>query len=305
MTLVILAAGMGSRYGGLKQLDPMTEHGEFIPDFSVYDAKRVGFDRVVFIIKKENEELFRETIGHRIENQLKVDYAYQSVEIVPQGVEIPEGRTKPWGTGHALLCAREAVGNDNMAVINADDFYGADAYRIVGDFLKKLSKDSPEFCMAGYVLKNTLSENGSVSRGICETDRAGYLREIAERTKIYRDKNFRTVFEEKGEIVRTDENGWVSMNFWGFTPAIFPLLEDGLKRFFKENRGDLQKKEFYLSTCVGDAVKTGKCRVKVLPTDAVWYGVTYPEDKPAVVAAIAEMVKNGRYPDGLFDDDRT
>lgn len=301
--MIILAAGMGSRYGGLKQLDPMTGHGEFIPDFSVYDAKRAGFDRVVFIIKKEHEELFRQTIGNRISKQIKVDYVYQSVDMVPAGVKVPEGRVKPWGTGHALLCAKDAVGGDTLAVINADDFYGADAYRQVGAFLKSRSPEESEFCMAGYVLKNTLSENGSVSRGICQTDDSGYLTDVVERTKIYQTKDGETVFEENGRISPTDENGWVSMNFWGFTPAIFPLLEHGFAEFFEKNSGDLEKKEFYLSMCVGEAVKSGQCRVRVLPTDAKWYGVTYPEDKPAVVAAIAGLAESGAYPDGLFGED--
>ena len=299
MTLVILAAGMGSRYGGLKQLDSMTSNDEFIIDFSIFDALRSGFDKVVFIIKKENEQDFRDTIGDRIEKHIKVEYAFQSLDMIPAGFSVPEGRKKPWGTGHALLCAREAVGNDNLMVINADDFYGRDAFAAVAGFLKKTDRSKAEFCMAGYVLKKTLTENGSVSRGICETDKQGYLVGIEERTKIYRNGEGQTVFEENGEIFPTDENGFVSMNCWGLTPQIFPILEENFRAFLSENGQD-QKKEFYLPVCIGFAMKQNKCSVRVLPTDAQWYGVTYSDDKPAVTAAIKALIDSGAYPCGLF-----
>ena len=301
MTLVILAAGMGSRYGGLKQLDPMTKHGEFILDFSVYDAKLAGFDKVVFIIKKENEQLFRDTVGSRIEKQIDVAYAFQSIDKIPAGFSVPEGRAKPWGTGHALLCAKEAVGSDNMMVINADDFYGRDTFMQIAGFLRDLPKNEARFCMAGFVLKNTLTEHGSVSRGVCQTDGTLGLVGIQERTKIFRDASGSTVFEEDGVLYPTDENGYVSMNSWGLTPRIFDLLEEGFAEFLSGEGGSSQKKEFYLPVLIGEALKKNACSVKVLPTSSAWYGVTYPEDKPKVVSAVSSLVASGAYPDGLFD----
>lgn len=301
MTLVILAAGMGSRYGGLKQLDPMTEKGEFILDFSVFDAKSAGFDKIVFIIKREMEELFRETVGNRISRQIEVSYAYQSVNDLPQGHSVPEGRVKPWGTGHALLCAKDAVGDDTMMVINADDFYGRETFAAIGSFLKKTDKSGSDFCMGGYILKNTLTENGSVSRGICVVDEKGYLQNITERTKIYRAADGQVVFEEDGVLTPTDEKGYCSMNCWGFTPAIFDYLEKGFEAFLSCSEGDPIKREFYLPACVDSAMKAGKCSVSVLPTEAKWYGVTYPEDKEYVVSSIKALIESGAYPNGLFD----
>lgn len=302
MTLVILAAGMGSRYGGLKQLDPMTENGEFIIDFSIYDAKRAGFDRVCFIIKKENEELFKETVGKRMEKQMEVVYAYQELSMLPAGYAVPEGRVKPWGTGHALLCARDAVGDDCMMVLNADDFYGADSFFSMAEFLKNAGEG--QFAMSGFILKNTLTENGSVSRGICEIDPEGYLLSVTERTKIYRDAAGNTVFEEDGKVFPTDENSCVSMNCWGFTPDIFRILEEEFGLFLKADGEDPSidplKREFYLPKCVDTAMKKGRCHVKVLPSHSKWYGVTYPEDKPKVAASIKEMIRKGEYPKALF-----
>ena len=303
MTLVVMAAGMGSRYGGLKQLDPMTEHGEVILDFSVYNAKRAGFDKVVFVIKKEMEDLFREKVGNRMEKQIQVEYAYQALDMLPKGAKVPEGRVKPWGTGHALLCAKEAVGKDNLMVINADDFYGAEAFAAIGGFLAGTPTDSPQFSMAGFVLKNTLTENGSVSRGICVTDKEGFLSCIDERTKIYRRADGQVVYFENDVEYPTDENGYVSMNCWGFTPQIFDFLESGFEEFIKSSGQEL-KKEFYLPACVDAAMKKGACSVKVLPTHHRWYGVTYPEDKASVVSAIKSKIESGEYPDGLFEQKR-
>ena len=303
MTLVILAAGMGSRYGGLKQLDPMTKHGEFILDFSVFDAKRAGFDKVVFIIKKENEELFRQTVGDRIGRQIEVSYAYQSTDMLPAGYVVPEGRVKPWGTGHALLCAKEAVGSDKMMVINADDYYGPQAFALAADFLRKTDASSSDFCMIGYIMKNTLTENGSVSRGVCRTDKDKYLVGIDERTRIYRRGDGQVVYEEEGVCTPINEDGYASMNCWGFTPRIFDFLERDFIEFLDTGAKDpSNKKEFYLPGCVGTELKRGNCRVKVLATGDKWYGVTYPEDKPGVVAAVSGMVASGLYPDGLFED---
>ena len=300
MTLVILAAGMGSRYGGLKQLDPMTKHGEFILDFSVFDAKKAGFDKVVFIIKKENEELFKETVGDRIGAQIEVKYAFQSVDMVPEGVVIPEGRTKPWGTAHALMCGRDAIGDDNMLVINADDFYGSEAFEAVGEFLKNTPKTDVSYCMAGYILRNTLTEYGSVSRGICEVDENNMLTLINERTKIYRKSDGSVVFLEGDTEYPTDENGYCSMNFWGLTPMVFGQLEKELADFFADPAGDPCKKECYLPVCINRIKDKGECTVKVLPTEAKWIGVTYPEDKPKVVEAVSQLIADGKYPDGLF-----
>ncbi len=301
MTLVILAAGMGSRYGGLKQLDPMTKHGEFIIDFSVFDAKKAGINKVVFIIKKELEELFRKTIGDRIESFVEVEYAYQELSALPEGFSVPQGREKPWGTVHALLSAKEAVGNDNMIVINADDFYGKDAYEIVADFLVRTDKNKAEFCLAGYPLKNTLTDNGSVSRGVCAVDENNVLIGMDERKKIYREPSGRVVYEENGIVTETDENGYASMNFWGFTPEVFPLMEKEFKEFLVSEDEDITKKELCLSTCIDSALKQGKCSVKVLPTSASWFGVTYHEDKEYVAESIRKMVESGIYPDGLFE----
>ncbi len=301
MTLVILAAGMGSRYGGLKQLDPMTEKGEFILDFSVFDAKRAGFDKVVFIIKKEMEELFRETVGNRISKQIEVSYAYQALDALPEGFAIPEGRVKPWGTGHALLCAKDAVGDDPFMVINADDFYGKESYEAIAGFLKNADPKKNSFCMAGYILKNTLTENGSVSRGVCEVDEQGLLTKITERTKIYRDEQGKVVYEEEGICYPTDENGYCSMNCWGFTSGMFAFLEEGFTAFLKNEKGDPLKKEFYIPFCVDDAMKAGSCTVSVLPTPAKWYGVTYPQDKEYVVSSIKNLIETGAYPNGLFE----
>ena len=299
MTLVILAAGMGSRYGGLKQVDAMTEKGEAILDFSVFDARRAGFDRVCFIIKKEIEEEFKEKVGNKIAEHIDVVYAYQALEKLPGWFTLPEGRIKPWGTAHALLCAKNEIGNDPMVVLNADDFYGKETFEALGNFLKTAKPG--EYAMAGYILKNTLTENGSVSRGVCVTDEKGYLSEITERTKIYRTADGVTVYEENGTETPTDENGIVSMNCWAFTSDIFALTEEYFEKFLKTPTDNPLKREFYLPFCVNEAMNDGKCTVKVLPVPSKWYGVTYPEDKPKVVASIRALIEAGEYPDGLFE----
>ncbi len=299
MKLVVLAAGMGSRYGGLKQLDPMTENGEVIVDFSVYDAILAGFDEVVFIIKKENQEIFDETVKKRMEGKIKVTFAYQDISMLPEGYTVPEGRVKPWGTGHALLCAKEAIGDDCFAVINADDFYGRDTYMKIGKFLKENKDNKGAFCMGGFILKNTLTENGTVSRGICKTDDNNYLVSIVERTKIQRVDG-ETVFFEDGVMYPTDENGYASMNCWGFTSKVFDFLGEYFKDFLDTKTGNEEKKEFYLPAAVGKGMENGLCTVKVLPTDAKWYGVTYAEDKPFVKSSIRGHIESGEYPDGLW-----
>lgn len=304
MKLVILAAGMGSRYGGLKQLDPITENGEFIIDFSVFDAKSSGFDEIVFIIKEENLELFRETVGERLAGKIKVSYAFQDITMLPEGFSVPEGRIKPWGTGHALLCAEKAVGNDKFAVINADDFYGADTFRKLAAFLKDTPVEGNGYCMAGYVLKNTLTENGSVSRGICTVDENYNLISVVERTKILRNEKGETVFIEDGISYPTDENGYASMNCWGFTPGFFAYLKADFKKFLETLPEEKKEKgEFYLPFAVANAIERKDATVKLIPTDSRWYGVTYIEDKPFVKQSIKAIVDRGDYPkDGLWKD---
>lgn len=304
MTLIIMAAGMGSRYGGLKQLDPLGPGGEFLLDYSIYDAKAAGFDKVVFVIKKENLELFRETVGKRIENAIHVEYAFQDINDIPEGVVIPEGRVKPWGTAHAVYCCRKLV-NEPFAVINSDDFYGADAFRCLAGYLGANASDKVHrYCMAGYMLKNTLTENGSVSRGVC-SDTDGYLTTIAEHTKIERLADGRVVntFED-GSVEQLPEELHVSMNCWGFTPDFFETLEKGLTAFFEKNRGEaLNKAEYYLLTAVQDEINSQTATVRILETDAKWFGVTYREDRPKVVASIGELIDAGVYPEKLWAND--
>lgn len=295
MTLVILAAGMGSRYGGLKQLDPITENGEFIIDFSVYDAIKAGFDKVIFIIKKENYELFKSTIGDRVSPFIKVEYAFQELDNLPEGFSVPEGRTKPWGTTHALLCCNGML-NENFAVINADDFYGREAFVEIYDFLSKTSGTA--YGMAGYTLKNTLTENGTVSRGVCVTDKNGFLVDIDERTKIC-EKDGKVKFFEGDTWHEVDGNSNVSLNFWAFTPDIFDYLSESFNEFLKKE-GDQLKSECYIPVTIKEALAKGKATVKVVPTDSLWYGVTYIEDKPYVVEKINAMITSGKYPNGLW-----
>lgn len=301
MTLVIMAAGMGSRYGGLKQLDPITENGEFIIDFSIYDAIKAGFDKVVFIIKRENYDAFVETVGSRIEGHVKVEYVFQDLDALPEGVTVPEGRVKPWGTAHAVLCAADKV-DDNFAVINADDFYGFDSYKRIYDFFEGQNSDDgvAHFAMAGYVLKNTLTENGHVSRGECVVDGEGMLTSITERSKLIRREDGQVVYLDDGGETVIDENTPVSMNCWGFTPAIFDHIRGGIVDFFKSPTFDPVKGEYYLPSAVTEMMNAGKCDVKLLPTSAKWYGVTYHEDKEYVVGQIKAMIDSGIYPRGLW-----
>ena len=299
MTLVILAAGMGSRYGGLKQIDPITDHGEFIIDFSIYDAVKAGFDKVVFIIKEENYDAFRETVGARVEPYIKVEYAFQALDKIPAGFSIPDGREKPWGTSHALLCAEEFV-DDNFAVINADDFYGRDAYMKLAEHLKAIDKTSTDYCMIGYVLRNTLTENGTVSRGRCVTNADGMLESITELTKIRTAGADAEYINDSGEWEALAGDTVVSMNCWGLTPAIFPELRAGFEGFLASEKGKALKSEYYLPGAVDDQMKDGKCAVKVYATSAAWYGVTYSEDKEGVKNALRALMDGGEYPHKLW-----
>ena len=298
MTLVILAAGMGSRYGGLKQIDPITENGEFILDFSVFDAIRGGFDKVVFVIKKENLDVFRDTVGKRFEERIKVEYVFQSIDDIPDGFSVPEGRVKPWGTAHALLAARDAV-KDPFAVINADDFYGESAYRMIAEHYKNTGADTVgHYCMIGYTLENTLTENGTVSRGVCRADSNGKLVEVTERTKIKKVGDVAESVEESGTYTFPLDSV-VSMNCWGFTPDIFDGVMDGFVRFLSSAEGDPQKREYYLPFAVTELMNDGKCDVTLYHSRDPWYGVTYAEDKASVKESIAGLIKSGRYPEKL------
>lgn len=298
MTLVVLAAGMGSRYKGLKQVDPISRAGEFIIDFSVYDAIRSGFNKVVFIIKRDLYDTFRQTIGKRLERFIEVRYVFQENQFL-EGVPVPPDRVKPFGTAHALLACLGEV-NEPFVVINADDFYGADAFRCVAEYLQNHPYDGKcHFCMAGYVLDNTLSKSGYVSRGECFVDASGYLTGITERTKICEDGD--TVKYLDGEAWKPiPRETTVSMNFFGFTPEILTYIRDGFLCFVHDPATDLATAEYYLPHAVTQMLRDGLCDIRVLHTSAKWFGVTYPEDKPAVAEEIDKMISSGIYPDGLW-----
>lgn len=301
MTLLILAAGMGSRYGGLKQIDPIGPSGEFIVDYSIYDAMKAGFDKVVFVIKEDNLELFRDTIGKRIEKHIDVEYVFQKLQDIPEGRTIPEGRVKPWGTGHAVLEAANAV-KDNFVVINSDDFYGRDSFLKLGQFLKENTKSNSinHFSMAGFVLENTITENGHVSRGVCETDKDGFLTTVTERTKIQRN-GCNIQYFENDAWKDISPKSIVSMNCWAFTPEIFGHLSSLFDSFFENSENaDMLKAEFYLPFAVQDMITKGTCNVRVLQTSSKWYGVTYREDRASVVNAIRSMTETGIYPEKLW-----
>ena len=297
MILAILAAGMGSRYGGLKQIDPMTENGEFIIDFSVYDAIQAGFDKVVFIIKKENYEVFSETVGKRVSSHIKTYYAFQDLCDLPDGFSVPQGRTKPWGTAHAVYAARDYL-TENFAVINSDDFYGRDAFIKAANHLKEM-ENGEHYCMVGYRLGNTLTDSGTVSRGECYVDENGMLTSVTERTDIKKQENDAAYMNDNGEWTDLPFSTVVSMNFWGLTPGAIPMISDGFQAFL-EKRGHELKSEYYLPGAIDDFMKAGKCDVRVYATDAQWYGVTYAEDKEYVKSSIRAMIENGVYPKGLW-----
>ncbi len=299
MTLFILAAGMGSRYGGLKQIDPFTENGEFIIDFSIYDAIKAGFDRVVFVIKKENYEAFKETVGQRVEDKIKVEYVFQGLDSLVPTDKIPADRVKPWGTTHALLCAKDVL-DDSFIVINADDFYGRDAFFKAAEFLKNAGDNSNHFCMVGYHLGNTLTDNGSVARGICNVNGEGMLDGIVERTKLFKEDGGAYFTDDNGETVHHANDTIVSMNFWGFTPRVFKGLEEDFIAFINDASREPLKSECLLPNTIGKMMKAGECDVKVLPTTAKWFGVTYSEDKPDAIAKLKSLIESGEYPNGLW-----
>ena len=300
--LVILAAGMGSRYGGLKQIDPVDEQGHKIIDFSIYDAVRAGFGKVVFIIKKENEKDFRECVGDAVSKHIEVEYVHQELTRVPEGFEIPEGRVKPWGTAHAILCCKDVV-KEPFAVINADDYYGRSAFEELYRFLTTHEDDEKyRYAMVGYELGNTLTENGSVARGVCVTDENGYLKEIAERTKIVKTETAAAYTEDDGATwTELALDVPVSMNMWAFSPSILKELDSAVEKFFaSEVAGNPLKSECFLPIEVDKLLKAGKATVEVLHSADKWFGVTYKEDKPFVVESIAKLKAAGVYPEVLW-----
>ena len=299
ITLVVLAAGMGSRYGGLKQLDALGPNGESVMDYSVFDAIRAGFDRVVFIIRKDFEKEFREHIGSRYDGKIKVDYAFQSLSDLPGGYKVPEGREKPWGTGHAVYSAREII-NGPFAVINADDFYGEDCYRKLAGFLKNC-QDSEKIsgCIATFVLENTLSENGSVSRGLCSISDDSLLKKVVEHTTISRNAEGKVISLFEGKELELTGKEQVSMNAWGFSGKIVEKLTALFEEFLAA-RGTELKSEFYLPGAVDRLINDNIANITVLNSTDNWFGVTYREDKPFVQAAIRKLIADGRYPETLF-----
>ena len=298
--LVVMAAGMGSRYGGLKQIDPVGSQGEAILDYSIYDAHQAGFETVVIIIKEAIRKDFMETAGKRLEKApVEIRYAYQELDKLPAGITIPEGRTKPWGTSHAVLCAREQIDGAPFAVINADDYYGKAAFQVIFDALSA-STEPNGYCMVGYELGKTVTENGSVARGVCQIDDKGYLTEVIERTSIETyEGGIR--YQENGEYTDLPADTTVSMNMWGFMPSFLDEIEDRFAAFLKEAiPGNPLKCEYFLPLPVSQLIKEGRATVKVLTSPDRWFGVTYAADKPVVVAALKAMTDEGKYPDGLW-----
>lgn len=297
-TLLVLAAGIGSRYGGFKQMDPVGPSGEFIIDYSVYDAIRAGFDKVVYLINRTIEEDFKRTIGARTARHVAVDYAFQELDSLPEGYTRPPTRSKPWGTGHALLACRNQI-NEPFAVINADDFYGAESYPPLSDFLTTTSSDPSLYAMVGFTLGKTVSEYGHVARGICEADDNGYLITISERTRIERrDEGLGYVDEDSPWTPLTGQE-LVSMNFWGFKPSIFEKLDRDFDAFLKSSIND-PKAEFFIPSVVDTLIQEKTARVRVLRSSSQWFGVTYPQDKDPVIAQVRALREAGVYPDNLW-----
>lgn len=309
-SLVIMAAGIGSRFGGgIKQLEPVGMHGEIIMDYSIHDAIEAGFNKIIFIIRKDIEEAFREVIGERIEAickqlNVEIDYAFQAIDDLPKGVKLPKDRTKPWGTGQAVLACKGLI-KEPFAVINADDYYGKESFFKLHDFLEEYTPEKPtDFCAAGFILKNTLSENGGVTRGVCQVNENGYLTGIDETKNIIKVGNKAAVQKEDGQEP-IDENSHVSMNMWGLTPEFVGLLEEGFVEFFENIKGDEAKElkgEYLLPIYIDELLKKGKVSVRLLETQDKWFGVTYKEDKPVVVEAIRNLKKEGLYPENLWEE---
>ncbi|HEY5040745.1 MAG TPA: sugar phosphate nucleotidyltransferase [Verrucomicrobiae bacterium] len=294
-TLLVLAAGMGSRYGGLKQIDPVGPAGETIIDYSIYDAMRAGFGKLVFVIRKDIEQPFREIVGARFEKRIAVEYVFQELDKLPAPHTLPAGRTKPWGTTHAILMAENVI-KENFAAINADDFYGRQAYQVL---VRHLTSGTPDYAMVGFILKNTLSDHGSVARGVSRVDGNDYLTHIVEMMKIERDGQGAKNTEPDGKITRLTGDEAVSMNFWGFTPALFPQIKAEFGKFLQKAGGE-QKSECYIPATVGELVTSGRARCKVLRSSDSWFGVTYREDRTQLVESIRQLIAQGKYPDKLW-----
>jgi nucleotidyltransferase-like protein len=292
-TLLVLAAGMGSRYGGLKQIDPVGAHGETIIDYSIYDAIRAGFGKIVFVIRHDIEEPFKKIVGARFEQKIPVEYVFQELDQLPPGFSVPPNRAKPWGTGQAILMAAGAI-REPFAAINADDFYGANSFRVLAEHLRS----SADFAMVGFTLRNTLSEFGSVARGVCKTTADGFLQSVTELTKIERDGDGAKAIAPDGKTLPLTGDETVSMNMWGFTPALFAPLRERFIEFLKKN-GTEEKSEFYIPAAVNEIVRAGHARVKVLRSPDSWFGVTYREDRPFVIEGIRRLIARGEYPEKL------
>lgn len=299
-TLLVLAAGMGERYGGLKQLDGVGPNGETIMDYSVYDAVRAGFGKVVFVIRKDFEQDFLEKVASKYRHMVPVEVVFQGVDCLPKGFICPKGRTKPWGTNHAVMMGEKVI-HEPFAVINADDFYGSESFGVLADELKSMEGKEGQYCMVGYRVGNTLSKSGTVSRGVCAKNAEHYLTGVVERTKIERIDG-EVVYEgENGEKVKIDENTPVSMNMWGFTPEYFKYSEEAFVKFLEKNL-HTDKGEFYIPTVVNDLIQSGQVTCKVLDTPSRWFGITYAEDRASVVEALATLVAEGKYPQNLFGE---
>lgn len=298
-TLFVLAAGMGSRYGGLKQLDGLGPNGETIMDYSIYDAVRGGFGKVVFVIRHSFENDFREKIIKKYENVIPVELVFQELDYLPEGFTLNPERTKPWGTNHAVLMGKDVI-NEPFAVINADDFYGRESFKILADYLSGLENSKNDYCMVGYRVGNTLSESGSVARGVCEKDANEYLTSVVERTYIIRDTDGTIKYKDDNEqMVTLGENTPVSMNMWGFTPEYFQYSETDFIEFLKKNADNI-KAEYFIPLVVNNLIVSNQAKVRVLDTPSKWFGVTYAEDRPAVVAKIQELIDAGEYPSKLW-----
>lgn len=298
-TLFVLAAGMGSRYGGLKQLDGLGPHGETIMDYSIYDAIHSGFGKIVFVIRKDFEQDFREKILSKYEGHIPVEVVFQSINDLPEGYACPADRTKPWGTNHAVLMGKDAI-REPFAVINADDFYGRNAFEVMAKELSRERDRKGDYCMVGFRVGNTMTENGSVARGVCTTSPEGLLTDVVERTAISFDPEHRIVFtDENGEVQTLEPTTPVSMNLWGFTPDYFDYSEREFKKFLDRDI-NTPKAEFFIPLCIDTLIKNGEATVKVLDTDSKWFGVTYSADRPGVVEKFAQLHADGTYPERLF-----
>ncbi len=307
-TLVIMAAGIGSRFGeGIKQLAPVGVNGEIIMEYSIHDAIEAGFNKVIFIIRKEIEDVFKEAIGNRIEEicqklSVKIEYAYQDIRNIPENVEFPQERTKPWGTGQAVLACKEIL-HEPFVVINADDYYGKEAFVKIHEFLGNYTKEKAnEFCMAGFILKNTLSENGSVTRGVCELDECGKLTAVHETSNIVKTDTGAAT-DNDGTLSEVDAEAYASMNMWGLTPEFIQMLEEGFEKFFENmNEKNILKAEYLLPIYIDELLQNGKVSVKVLESHDKWFGVTYKEDKEYVKKSFEKLIKDGVYGENLFED---